>query len=433
MPVSAHMKILVIGGGGREHALVWKLRQSPRVEHIWCVPGNGGITTIAECITVDISDIRGIAEIAEDLKPDLTIVGPEQPLTLGIAEEFERRGLRLLGPSGPAARLEGSKVFAKEFMNRHGVPTAPLYGVFDNAERARDALREVVWPVVLKADGLCSGKGVLVTSSLDEANAFIESLMERNEFGDAGRRVILEKGLVGREISYIVLTDGEDFLPLAPARDYKRIFDGDKGPNTGGMGAISSSELLSGELERLIQKTVVWPTIKGMALDGLKYLGFLYFGLMITSEGPKVLEFNCRLGDPETEALVMRMNFDLAAAADAVVSGELAKFTMDWRPTASACVVLASKGYPSKPQRGQRISGILSTDRSDVAIFHAATELRSGEYYVRSGRVLTVAAAADTVANARLAAYELAGQLFFEGMQFRRDIGVELESAARLL
>lgn len=424
------MRILVIGGGAREHALAWKLRQSALVKHIWCMPGNAGIAEIAECIAGDISDVRRTTEIAQELKPDITIVGPEQPLTLGVAEEFERRGLRLLGPSSPAARLEGSKIFAKEFMNRHGIPTAPLYGVFNDAPSASDALCKVEWPVVVKADGLCAGKGVLVTSLRDEAEAFIECLIDGGEFGEAGRCVILEKGLMGREVSYIVLTDGESFLPLAPARDYKRIFDGDEGPNTGGMGAISTGELLSAELERIIQETVVRPTIKGLARDGLKYLGFLYFGLMITNRGPKVLEFNCRLGDPETEALVMRMNFDLAAAADAAVCGELAKFTMDWTPAASACVVLASAGYPGKPQTGQKISGILSTDRSDVAIFHAATELKDGYYYVRSGRVLTVAAAAETVANARLAAYAQARRISFDGMQFRRDIGGELESAA---
>ena len=427
------MKILVIGSGAREHALVWKLRQSPSVQHIWCAPGNAGIAKIAECVPRDLGDLKQLADIAQRLRPDLTIVGPEQPLVLGIAEEFEKRGLRLLGPSAKAARLEGSKVFAKEFMERHQVPTASLYGIFDDASRAHKVLREVRAPLVVKADGLCAGKGVLVASSPAEAEDFIERLIDKEEFGEAGRHVILEQALVGREISYIVLTDGETFLPLAPTRDYKRIFDGDRGPNTGGMGAISSGNLLSSELERIIQDSIVRPTIRGMVKDGTKYLGFLYFGLMMTESGPMVLEFNCRLGDPETEALVMRMNFDLARAAEAVVSGGLAKLSTEWSPSASACVVLASAGYPGKPQTGQRIFGVSCDDpRPDVAVFHAATEARDQQYYVRSGRVLTVAAGAETVAKARQAAYDVAGRISFEGKQFRKDIGVELENAARI-
>lgn len=423
------MKILVIGGGGREHALVWKLRQSPQVEKIWCAPGNGGIQTVAECVEANVGDVCGLADMAESLKPDLTIVGPEQPLVGGIGEEFEKRGLRLLGPSRNGARLEGSKVFAKEFMGRHTIPTPRLYGVFDDATSARKALRAVDWPVVIKADGLCAGKGVLVTSSAEEAEGFIERLIDKSEFKDAGHCVIFEKALVGREISYIVLTDGESFQPLAPARDYKRILDGDQGPNTGGMGAVSSGNLLAAELERQIQEAIVKPTIRGMALDGIKYLGFLYFGLMITADGPKVLEFNCRLGDPETEALVMRMNFDLAEAACAAVDCHLERFTMDWSPAASACVVLASPGYPGKPQIGQVVTGSLSSYRRDVAVFHAATECRADKYYTCSGRVLTVAACADTVSTARLAAYEMTKQISFDGMQFRHDIGSEVEGS----
>lgn len=425
------MNILIVGAGAREHALAWKLRQSSQVDRIWCVPGNGGIARIADCIAGSARDVRGLAAIAQGLRPDLTIVGPEQPLVLGIADEFERRGLRLLGPYAAAARLEGSKIFAKEFMNRHGIPTANLYRIVDDAASAREALRHVNWPIVVKANGLCAGKGVLVTSSPDEAWAFIERLIEKSEFGDAGHRVILEQALVGREISYIVLTDGENFLTMAPARDYKRIFDGGLGPNTGGMGAISSEELLSSELEQEIQDSIIRPSVRGMAQDGLKYIGFLYFGLMITAEGPRVLEFNCRLGDPETEALVMRMNFDLLAAAEATISGKLANFRANWSPQASTSVVLASAGYPGKPRTGQKISGIpLDDQRRDVAVFHGATEVQQGYYYVSSGRVLTVSASGETMAKARLAAYDVASQISFEGMQFRRDVGREFGSAA---
>jgi phosphoribosylamine---glycine ligase len=426
------MKILVIGSGAREHALAWKLRQSPQVEHIWCLPGNAGICDVAECLDGSVTEVEQIANVAQGLRPDLTIVGPEQPLVLGIADEFEKRGLALLGPSRAAAQLEGSKVFAKEFMARHNIPTAPAYGVFDNAVDAYTSLCEVDWPVVVKADGLCGGKGVLVTSSPDEATAFIERLMEKGEFGEAGKHVIVEEGLAGREISYIVLTDGENFVPLAPARDYKRAFDGDAGPNTGGMGAISSDDLLSRELESEIQRRIVRPTISGMAREGHNYQGFLYFGLMITENGPKVLEFNCRLGDPETEALVMRMNFDLAAAASATLSGDLTVFRMDWSPAASACIVLAAEGYPGKPKIGQRITGIKTDDRrSAVAVFHGATRREVNYYYVSSGRALTIAAAGENVAKARQTAYETASQISFEGMHYRKDIGGDVGSAAR--
>lgn len=421
----------MIGGGAREHALVWKLRQSPQTEHIWCIPGNGGIAQIAECLKGDPSDIEALAEKAKALRPDLTIVGPEQPLVLGIQEEFEKRDLVLLGPSKPAAQLEGSKVFAKEFMSRYGIPTAPIYGVFDNAVDAYTSLCEVDWPVVVKADGLCAGKGVLVTSSPDDATAFIERIMEKQEFGDAGKHVIIEEGLTGREISYIVLTDGETFQPLAPARDYKRAFDGDAGPNTGGMGAISCDGLLSPELEELIQQQIVRPTISGMKKDGLVYRGFLYFGLMITEVGPKVLEFNCRLGDPETEALVMRMDFDLVEAATAVLSSKLSRFRMHWSPATSACVVLAANGYPGKPQIGNEISFKEPGETSaNTAVFHGGTRRENDVYYVSSGRVLAASAGADTLAQARARAYEAASQISFGGVHYRRDIGREIGSAA---
>ena len=425
------MKILVIGGGAREHALVWKLRQSSRVEHLWCIRGNAGIAELAECIGGNSADVQDLAETAARLKLDLTIVGPEQPLVLGIADEFQKRGLPLLGPSRAAAQLEGSKVFAKEFMARHSIPTASPYGIFDNAVDAYTSFCEVDWPVVVKADGLCAGKGVLVTSSPDEATAFIERLMEKGEFGDAGKRVIVEEGLAGRELSYIVLTDGEHFVPLAPSRDYKRAFDGDAGPNTGGMGAISTSDLISADLEGQIQERIVRPTLSGIAKDVGNYRGFLYFGLMLTSDGPRVLEFNCRLGDPETEALVMRMDFDLGAAAQAAVSGSLNDFYANWAPAASACIVLAAEGYPSKPQNGKPISGSdkLKQD-STLAVFHGGTQRKGSEYYTNSGRVLTVAASGNSLADARTRAYVAAQQISFEGMHYRKDIGLEAGSAA---
>lgn len=422
------MKILVIGSGAREHALVWKLRQSPQVEYVWCAPGNDGIAQIAECVAANLGDVAVMADIATRLNPDLTIVGPEQPLVLGVADEFARRALPIIGPSRGAAQLEGSKVFAKGFMQRHGIPTASTYGIFDAAVDAYTSLCEVDWPVVVKADGLCGGKGVLVTSSPDEATFFIERLMETKEFGDAGKHVIIEEGLSGPEISYMVLTDGEKFVPLAASRDYKRAFDDDKGPNTGGMGAISSDDLISREAERTIQEKVVRPTIAGMARDGKEYKGFLYFGLMMTAAGPKVLEFNCRLGDPETEALVMRMNFDLAALLRAAVTGNLESIPPSWNPKISLSLVLAADGYPGVPKIGGSISGIEKA--SECAVFHAGTKKEGDRYYVRSGRVLNVAAAADSVVAARSKVYEAAKQILFEGMHYRNDIGREAASAA---
>lgn len=424
------MKIMVIGGGAREHALVWKLNQSPQVERIWCLPGNAGISGSAECLPGNLEKLAELADTAQHLGVDLTIVGPELPLVLGIQNEFERRGLAILGPSRAASQLEGSKVFAKDFMTRRSIPTAAVYGSFDSAADAYTTLCEVDWPVVIKADGLCAGKGVLVTSSPDEATSFIERLMEKREFGDAGRRVIIEEGLSGAELSYIVLTDGQTFLPMAPTRDYKRAFDGDAGPNTGGMGAVSTATLLPPGLEEQIQTTIVKPTLAGMAKEGHDYKGFLYFGLMLTKAGPKVLEFNCRLGDPETQALVMRMDFDLAAACSAATSGGLADFHVAWSPSVSVCVVLATDGYPGKPLTGMAIAGIEGAGQgSEVAVFHGSTNVDGTTYYVSSGRVLTVAAGAETPAKARSLAYGAVERISFKGMHYRKDIGAEAASA----
>ncbi len=418
------MKILVIGGGGREHALVWKLRQSKSVEHIWCAPGNGGISDLAECVTVDAGDVAALVGLAEGLKPDLTVIGPELPLVRGAADEFAVRGLPVIGPSRLAAELEGSKVFAKQFMEKHGIPTAATYGIFDSAVDAYTALCAVDWPVVVKADGLCGGKGVLVTSSPDEATAFIERLMEKKEFGESGRHLILEEGLRGREISYIVLTDGKQVVPLVPAQDHKRAFDGDEGPNTGGMGSFSSRDLLSRELEGTIQKTIVEPTIKGMAKEGLPYQGFLYFGLMITDDGPKVLEFNCRMGDPETQAIILRADFDLGEALRDATAGKLSHVKLAWKAGASVCVVMTAKGYPGEFERGKLISGLADAGRiPGVTVFHAGTKREADSYYTSSGRVLGVSAVGPSLEEAAKAAYEAVGRIGFEGAHFRKDIG----------
>jgi phosphoribosylamine--glycine ligase len=427
------MRILVIGGGGREHALVWKLAQSQAVEKIWCAPGNGGIENDAECIPLDLGDVRAASELAAKLGADLTIVGPELPLVQGIADEFASRGLALLGPSKAAAQLEGSKIFAKKFMERHGIPTAAVYGIYEQAVDVYTKLCSVDWPLVIKADGLAAGKGVLVTSSPDEATAFINRVMERKEFGEAGRRVLLEEGLQGEELSFIILTDGKNFVRMAPTRDYKRAYDGDRGPNTGGMGAYSTDDLLPVGLEKEIVEKIVRPTLSGLGKDGMPYRGFLYFGLMLTALGPKVLEFNCRLGDPETQAIMMRADFDFAQACMAATRGELAGIQATWAPAASVCVVLASKGYPEKPEVGQEISGLDSRGRvsSGVTVFHSGVHREGSKYYTGGGRVLSVAMTAGDLASSRSAVYSSCSRITFSGRQFREDVALPNLSRAR--
>jgi phosphoribosylamine--glycine ligase len=418
------MKILVIGGGGREHALAWKLRQSPAVEKLWCAPGNGGITQVAECLAGDTGRVSQLADLAAQLGPDLTVVGPEQPLVLGIADEFARRGLRLIGPCRDAAQLEGSKIFAKQFLARHSIPTARVYGMCDAAPEAYKAVAAVNGPAVLKADGLCAGKGVLVAATEDEARSFIARVFDAREFGEGGARLLIEEALPGRELSYIVLADGRHFVPLVPTRDHKRVFDADNGPNTGGMGAYSTDGIIPGDLEEQILQTIVRPTMQGLAKDGQAYQGFLYFGLMLTPSGPKVLEFNCRLGDPETQPIVARMDFDLADALAATAEGRLDQVPLAWKPGASLCVVMASGGYPGKFGKDIEITGLQEAGEvPNATVFHAGTR-RSGEsYYTCSGRVLGVTAYGPSLDAARSTAYQAVSKIRFTGAHYRTDIG----------
>jgi len=423
------MKILVLGSGGREHALVWRLRRSAGVQKVWCAPGNGGIAQEAECVALPpdgMSNPAWLAAMATRYRPDLTLAGPELPLVSGIADEFAQRGLKLVGPSKPAARLEGSKVFAKEFLARNGIPTAPLYGIYDSAGDAYSALCAVDWPCVIKADGLAAGKGVLVAANPDEATAFIDRLMVTREFGAAGDRVLLEEALTGLELSYIVLTDGETVLPLVATRDHKRIYDGNRGPNTGGMGAYSADGMLARELEEQILAKIIRPTLEGMAREGHPYRGFLYAGLMLTADGPQVLEFNCRMGDPETQAIVVRMDFNLAEALEATADGRLREIAARWKPGASACVVMAAAGYPGEPRTGMTIAGLESAAQvADAVVFHAGTKrgAQAGEIVVSGGRVLGVTATGPDLRAAAARAYAAAGKISFEGGQYRRDIG----------
>ena len=420
------MKVLVIGSGGREHALVWKLRESPRVEKIWCAPGNGGIAAEAECIAIDPGDVTGLVALAEKLRPDLTVVGPELPLVNGLADAFRARNLPVVGPSQIAAQLEGSKIFSKQFLLRHNIPTAAIVGVFENPEEAAAALTDARYPLVMKADGLCAGKGVLLAADENEALAFIDSTMRRQELGPAGRKLLVEETLQGEEISFIIAVDGERYAPLVPTRDHKRIRDGNRGPNTGGMGAFSSDDLLPAQLRETIIKTIVEPTLSGLSEDGIRYQGFLFIGLMITSEGPKVLEFNCRLGDPETQAIFARLDCDLADILADLASRRFDPSKFRWKSGASVCVVMASEGYPGKIQSGKPISGLTSAgDNTGVRVLHAGTRLVGDVLVTSGGRVLGVTAAAPTLESAVAAAYGAVTQIKFDGMQFRRDIGTQ--------
>jgi len=418
------MKILVLGGGGREHALVWKLNQSPRAEKIWCAPGNGGIAAEAECVAIETGDVGAIVALAEKIQPDLTIVGPELPLVNGLTDAFRQRNWAVVGPSQQAARLEGSKVFSKEFLKRHGIPTAKMYGTYDSPTAVYRALSSVAWPVVIKADGLCAGKGVFLAPDFATAKDFVERVMEKNELGPGGRRILLEETLEGEELSFIILTDGNRYAPLVPTRDHKRVFDGNQGPNTGGMGAYSTDELLPENLRETIRSTIVEPTLHGLAADGILYQGLLYIGLMLTNSGPKVLEFNCRLGDPEAQAILARLDFDLAEILNDVAKGCLDSSKLRWKPGASACVVLTSGGYPGKFENGRKIEGLTAAGNiNGVKILHAGTKLAGGGVVTNGGRVLGVTVAATSLKAALASVYEAVSRIHFEGMHYRKDIG----------
>ena len=418
------MKILVIGGGGREHALVWKLAQSAGVEHVWCAPGNAGISQEAECVAADAGDVRGIVELAARLSPDLTVVGPELPLIHGIADAFVAKGWPIVAPSRSAARLEGSKIFAKQFLQRHGIPTPKMLGTYESSREAVAALDQASWPQVIKANGLCAGKGVLVAPDRAAAVEFLEGALDRNELGPGGRKVLLEEAIEGDELSFIVLADGDKYVPLVPTRDHKRAFDGNKGPNTGGMGAYSTDDLLSTAMRNIIVEHIVEPTMRGLKSDGVAYRGFLYFGLMLTATGPQVLEFNCRLGDPETQAIMARVNFDLAEVLADAANGRLDAAKLKWTPGASVCVVAASAGYPGKFESGKPIHGLTDIHSNNgVKVLHAGTKKIGDSIVTAGGRVLGVTAAGESLETASAKAYAALKKIQFDGMHFRRDIG----------
>ena len=419
------MRIMVIGSGGREHALTWKLRESGLMEEIYCAPGNAGIAQEAECRPVDVSNPAQILELANEVKADLTVVGPEAPLVAGVVDEFKRAGRMIVGPTRAAAQLEGSKVFSKQFMQRHSIPTA-RFKVAESFDRAVKGLAEFGLPVVIKADGLAAGKGVVIAHTREEAEKTLDEFMRQRTLGSAGERVILEETLVGEELSFIVLTDGRAILPLVPTQDHKAVFDDDQGPNTGGMGAYSEDSILDESLRAEIIRNIVAPTLVGMAVEGTPYQGFLYCGLMLTAQGPKVLEYNVRMGDPETQPIVMRLRSDLVELLVALSEDRLATLEPHWSPNPSVCVVLASKGYPGKPEVGKVITGVAAAEaHGGVKVFHAGTKFQNFQLLSTGGRVLGVTATAEDLHRAIACAYAAAGKIEFEGMHYRRDIGAK--------
>ena len=418
------MKVLVVGGGGREHALVWKLSQSPLATQIFCAPGNAGIGELVELVEIAANDVPRLVRFAEEKRIDLTVSGPELPLTLGLIDELEAHGLRGFGPSRAAARLEESKAFAKELMRRSRVPTA-FYSSFSDAEDAERYIDEIGAPIVVKADGLAAGKGVLVCQTVQEAKIAVNEIMRERIFGDAGDRVVVEQYLEGEEVSFMALTDGTTVLPLASSQDHKRAGDGDTGPNTGGMGAYSPAPVLTPDVRERIIREVMRPIIGELAERGITYRGVLYAGLMLTSQGPKVLEFNVRFGDPECQALLMRLQSDLLELMwMASETGGLAGQRLTWDARAAACVVLAAGGYPGRYETGKEIRGLAQLrDWRDGVVFHAGTAYKDGRLVTNGGRVLGVTALGDDLAGAVCEAYRAVELIEWEGMHFRRDIG----------
>ena len=415
------MRVLVVGQGAREHAICWKLRHSPLVKEVYAAPGNAGIAQVADCVNIGVADIIELADFAEKLKIDLTVVGPELPLTLGIVDEFQKRDLTIFGPTRLAAELEGSKVFSKEFMHKYNIPTASSI-VCASIDEAKDALKKTKYPAVIKVDGLAGGKGVIIAQSAKEADSYLKLVFEEHKFGNAADRILVEEFLSGEEISFMVITDGKRFVPLAPAKDYKKALDGDAGPNTGGMGAHSPAVVLTGETAAEIVKTVVVPTIQGMAAEGRSYTGCMYVGLMLTANGPKVLEFNCRFGDPETQVQMLRLDDDLAELLLKVARGNLGDTKLNWKKEAAACVVVAVDGYPEDYAKGQEVA-IDPVDESAIVLFHAGTVKKAGKLVNIAGRVISVCAHASTLGDALTKVYEAVPKIRFEGARYRRDIG----------
>ncbi|MFM0286240.1 phosphoribosylamine--glycine ligase [Paraburkholderia megapolitana] len=416
------MKLLVVGSGGREHALAWKLAQSPRVQLVYVAPGNGGTAHDERLLNIDITEPAALADFAEREQIAFTLVGPEGPLAAGIVNLFRSRGLKIFGPSKEAAQLESSKDFAKAFMKRHAIPTAE-YETFTEPAAAHAYLDAKGAPIVVKADGLAAGKGVVVAQTLEEAHAAVDMMLSGNKLGDAGARVVIEEFLTGEEASFIVMVDGKHVLALASSQDHKRLLDGDLGPNTGGMGAYSPAPIVTPQLHARVMREIILPTVRGMEKEGIRFTGFLYAGLMIDAQGnPKTLEFNCRMGDPETQPIMARLKGDFSKVVEQAIAGTLDTVELDWDRRTALGVVLAAHNYPETPRKGDRISDIPAATEESVT-FHAGTTLVDGKLLTSGGRVLCVVGLADSVRSAQSVAYETINQISFDGMQYRRDIG----------
>lgn len=417
------MNILVIGSGGREHALVWKISRSKKVKKIFCAPGNGGISEIAECVDIKPEETDRLLSFAKKNSIDITVVGPELSLVNGIVDEFEKHNLKIFGPCKEAARLEGSKSFSKEFMKQHNITTARFQS-FDSFEKAKSFVEECEHPLVIKADGLAAGKGVILADSKEDAIKAVDEIMVKKAFGNAGERVVIEEMLCGEEASFLVFTDGNSVIPMPTSQDHKRIFDNDEGPNTGGMGAYSPAPVITKKLEDRVMEKVIFPVIAGMKKIGNPYKGILYAGLMICKGEPFVLEFNVRFGDPEAQPILMRMKSDIIPIIEAVIAGNLEKVKIDWDSRAALCIVMASKGYPGDYEKGKKISGLQEAAELDnVVVFHSGTKKSGSDFLTSGGRVLGITALGDGIKEAIDRAYEATDSISFEGAQYRRDIG----------
>ncbi|MCJ7458571.1 MAG: phosphoribosylamine--glycine ligase [candidate division Zixibacteria bacterium] len=424
------MKILVVGSGGREHAIAWKLSQSPLVKKIYACPGNAGIASLGDCIEISSEDIKGLADFAEKNLIDLTVVGPEQPLILGIVDEFEKRKLKIFGPKKEAALIEGSKGFAKEFMKRYHIPTAS-FKIFEQKEEAIDFVRSSEFPLVIKADGLAAGKGAFVVEDLKSAEEAVEKVMVQKIFGEAGSKVVVENFLIGEEVTILAFTDGRTVLPMVSSQDHKRIYDGDRGPNTGGMGAYAPTLIVNDKMMKKITEEVLEPAIFGLNKEGRVFKGVLYAGLMITEMGPKVIEFNCRFGDPETQVVLPLLESDLAEIFLSIVEEELDLQDVKWKEGSAVCVVLASGGYPDKYEKGKEIFGLNRVGNSNVLVFHAGTKKAGNRIITNGGRVLGVTAFDQTMEGALGRAYSTVDKIRFDGMQYRHDIGYRATNVRR--
>ncbi|ODM24983.1 phosphoribosylamine--glycine ligase [Acetivibrio mesophilus] len=419
------MKVLVVGSGGREHALVWKIVQSPKIDKVYCAPGNGGISAIAECVPIKAMDIDGVINFSKEKEIDMVVVAPDDPLAAGMVDALENAGIRAFGPNKAAATIEGSKAFAKNLMKKYNIPTAN-YEVFENSADAIRYLQNQQYPLVVKADGLALGKGVIIAQNFSEAKEAVESIMEDKVFGEAGNKVVIEEFLVGPEVSMLAFTDGKSIKTMVSSQDHKRALDNDQGLNTGGMGTFSPSRIYTEEIDSYCMEKIYKPTIEAMEKEGRKFKGVLYFGLIITKDGPKVLEYNARFGDPETQVVLPRLNTDIIDIFDAIIDERLDEVEISWNDNACVCVIMASGGYPKEYKTGYEISGLADAERdANVVVFHAGTKREDGKYYTAGGRVLGVTAMESNLDEAINKAYEGVGKIQFQDMHYRKDIGIK--------